>query len=209
MANKIKNILFDFDGTLFDTQKLGANVESTLLRKEGIIISPEEITKIYSGAKTNEFFTELLGDRELANKLVNQKWITLFEKCNLAEEMADLYKLFSFLESNGVLFSIGTASPKKWVDDILREKRLTHFFSEGSIIGGDMVKNGKPNKETWVRLQRNILAKNCLVVEDEVSGCIAALSAGMQCVVLGEQNKRFPNEVSYIKSLDEIIDYII
>jgi beta-phosphoglucomutase-like phosphatase (HAD superfamily) len=199
----IKNILFDFDGTLFDTQKLHSAVESELLQKHGIQISSGEITKKYSGVRTSEFFVDLLGDKNLANELVRQKWEVLFKRSHLAEEMADLSALFLALKSKDILFGIGTASPKKWVDEILKNKNLDHFFADGSIITGDMVKKGKPDKETWVKVQKDIPAKQCLVVEDGVSGCLAAISAGMPFVVLGEEDGRFPKGSTFIKSLED------
>jgi beta-phosphoglucomutase-like phosphatase (HAD superfamily) len=199
----IKNILFDFDGTLFDTQKLHSAVESELLQKHGIQISSEEITKKYSGVRTNEFFAELLGDKQLADELVRQKWEVLFKRSHLVEELADLSSLFLALKAKDILFGIGTASPKRWVDEILKNNSLEYFFDQDSVVGGDMVEKGKPDKETWARLQRGIPPEQCLVVEDGVSGCLAAISAGMPFVVLGEEDGRFPNGSIFVKSLGD------
>jgi beta-phosphoglucomutase-like phosphatase (HAD superfamily) len=56
----ISGVIFDMDGVISDTQKIHSRVESELLGKFGIAISPEEITLKYSGVKTSEFFNELL-----------------------------------------------------------------------------------------------------------------------------------------------------
>jgi len=202
MLPKIKNVLFDFDGTLFDTQKLHSQVESELLCAQGIVISPPEITKRYSGVRTEEFFGELLGDQNLANSLVEEKWEVLFQRFGEAKELSNLTQLFSFLQSKNIMFGIGTASPRKWVEDILSEKNLIHFFDRDSIIGGDIVEKGKPDPETWLRLRKNIPPEECIVIEDGVAGAVAAVTVGMHCAVLGESNVRFPKEVVFIKSLD-------
>ena len=204
MAHKIKNVLFDFDGTLFDTQRLHSQVESELLGMHGIVLTPEEITKTYSGVRTEEFFADLLGSRELADAVVKKKREILFGRCGEAEEMADLDQLFSFLRSKDILFGVGTASPQKWVDTILQEKGLFHFFDRRSIVAGDMVTKGKPDPETWLKLQRNVPAGECLVVEDGVSGSVAAVACGMHCAVLGQPDAKFPDGVIFISSLDLI-----
>lgn len=52
----IKGVIFDMDGVISDTQKLHSKVESELLDRYGIKITPDEITSRYSGIKTEEFF---------------------------------------------------------------------------------------------------------------------------------------------------------
>lgn len=56
----IKAIIFDMDGVISDTQKLHSRVESELLSRFDINITPEEITQRYSGVKTKEFMSQLL-----------------------------------------------------------------------------------------------------------------------------------------------------
>ncbi len=54
-------IVFDFDGTLADTQKHHAQIESNFLKKYNIIISPTDITQTYAGRTPRERVSELLG----------------------------------------------------------------------------------------------------------------------------------------------------
>ena len=44
------------DGVIADTQRLHARVEELVLRKRGIVISAEEITRKYAGLSDEEFF---------------------------------------------------------------------------------------------------------------------------------------------------------
>lgn len=204
----IKNYLFDFDGTLFDTQKLHAVVEAELLSENGVLITPAEINAKYSGVRTEQFFTELLGDEKLAMSLVERKWEKLLPIAHTAEPLADLHNLFSSLKSQGLLFGIGTASPVLWVEKILEKKGLSHFFEQGTIIGGDMVSQGKPHPETWQLLQRGVQSESCLVVEDGVAGVLAAKAANMKFVVIGHSNSRFPEDSVFIQSVGNLIDQL-
>ena len=202
----IKNYLFDFDGTLFDTQKLHAIVESELFAENGISMPPEEITAKYSGIKTEAFFAELLGDKKLAKNLIEKKWEKLIPLAPTAAPLADLQSLFSSLKNKGVLFGIGTASPSLWVEKILEINNLTHYFSKGSIISGEMIEHGKPHPETWERLQRGVPSKNCLVIEDGVAGVLAAKAADMNYIVVGKTNDKFPQGTVFIPSVAHLIN---
>ena len=61
----IKAIIFDMDGVISDTQKLHSKVESDILSRFGINITPDEITFKYAGVKTREFFNELLTHKKI------------------------------------------------------------------------------------------------------------------------------------------------
>ncbi|MDO8603939.1 MAG: HAD family phosphatase [bacterium] len=202
----IKNYLFDFDGTLFDTQKLHAAVESELFAENGIAMPPEEITEKYAGIKTEAFFAELLGDEKLAKTLIAKKWEKLIPLARTAEPLGDLHTLFSSLKAKGLLFGIGTASPLSWVEEILAINNLTPYFSEKSIITGEMVEQGKPHPETWQRLQCGVPGENCLVVEDGVAGVFAAKAANMNYVVVGKPNDKFPEDSVFIQSVSSLIN---
>lgn len=202
----IKNYLFDFDGTLFDTNDLHSRVESELFHENGISIIPEELIVKYCGIKSERFFTELLGDEKLAKRLIEKKWEKLLPLAQTAEPLADLHKLFSFLKNQGVLFGIGTSSPVSWVKKILEENELEPFFDQGTIIGGDMIVQGKPHPETWQRLQRGVPSGNCLVVEDGVAGVLAAKAANMNFVVVGDANSKFPKDSVFIESVGNLVN---
>ena len=73
----IEGIIFDMDGVISDTQILHSKVESKLLSKYGIEISPEEITEKYSGVKTKEFFESLLKNQQTSydlDSIMEEKW---------------------------------------------------------------------------------------------------------------------------------------
>jgi beta-phosphoglucomutase-like phosphatase (HAD superfamily) len=72
----IKAVIFDMDGVISDTQKLHSKVESDILSRFGINISPDEITFRYAGVKTKEFFKDLLTDKGVVfslDELIEEK----------------------------------------------------------------------------------------------------------------------------------------
>lgn len=183
----IQKILFDLDGTLFDTQKIHSEVEAKILRENGVEITATEITQRYSGYKTQSFFSELLGNQDLAKELANEKWKIVNNYVNEAVPLTDLCSLFLSLIDKKVKFAIGTTSLKSWAVGLLENHNLIKFFSDNDIIGGDLVTYGKPNPEIWFRAAGAIKSENCLVVEDGLVGAQGALSAKIPCAFICEK----------------------
>ncbi|MEI6650547.1 MAG: HAD family phosphatase [Candidatus Moraniibacteriota bacterium] len=205
MKKNIRRVLFDFDGTLFDTQWLTAEVESSLLATRGIFLDPEKITERYFGTRSVDYFTGLLGDRSLAEKMMDRKWELLMERFSEARPLGDLRNVFSTLTEKGIGISIGTTSPRRWPVTILEREGLLGFFNPESIIGGDMVAHGKPDPETWIRASLGADPSECIVVEDGISGVIGALSAGMRAYLL--LPNRYPGAIS-VTAASDILDLI-
>lgn len=181
----IQRILFDFDGTLFDTQKTHAEVESQLMAEHGITIDSVDLTERFAGIPTHRVFMEVLDcGEELARKLEIRKWELLLPRFLEASPLADLHELFGDLTVCGISLAIGTASPRVWAWSILEHYKLLGFFKAASVIGGDMVENGKPAPDIWIRAAESVPLKHCLVIEDGTAGVEGALAIGMRAGLL-------------------------
>lgn len=208
MTNKIEKVLFDLDGTLFDTQKLHARVEAELLlRYCGITIDPNELSANYAGWPTRKVFQLISGcDDKTAEELCVAKWSTLMPLAKEAEPLADLHALFhEICHERKIDIAIGTASPRQWAIDILSRGWIKYFHLD-AIIGGDMVKDGKPHPEIWLRAANITPPRKCLVVEDGSAGIEAAEAAGMPAALLTP--KTHPHAHS-IKELRGILPLLI
>lgn len=190
----IKAIIFDLDGTISDTQKLHAQVESALLARYGVIISPDEITRQYAGMNTRKVFDEILKNQETSydlDQIMNEKWETMEQ---LARERVDAIEgAISLIESckeSGFGLAVASASNLKYVESVLTSLGVKHHFD--FLVGGDMVSHGKPDPESFL-LAASMLGvepEHCVVFEDGRSGMTAASTAGMKCVgLVGNTNE--------------------
>lgn len=209
----IHAVIFDMDGVISDTQKLHAAVESKLLARFGIDLSPEEISRRYAGVKTKEFFSQLLEEKKInfaIDQLLDEKWN---EMETLARDKVDAIPgsiaLIKILNDEGFPLAVASASNLRYVEAVLKSLNVFGYFN--AVVSGDMVRNGKPDPESFLLAARKLLTppEQCLVIEDGVSGMEAARRADMYCVGLVEDStKEYPTS-NLVKGIEEItIGYI-
>lgn len=209
----IQGIIFDMDGVISDTQKLHSLVECELLNRHGIGITPEEITRKYAGVRTKEFFDALLsqcGQEYDLEELAKEKWIKMEElAAESVDEIPGSVELIKMFYQNRLPLAVASASNLKYVQSVLGTLKVADYFN--SLISGDMVSKGKPDPEIFLLAASkiNVSPENCLVIEDGVSGMIAAKSANMKCVGLVQnKEKEYPTR-NLVASLSEItFDYL-
>jgi HAD superfamily hydrolase (TIGR01509 family) len=184
----IKGVIFDMDGVISDTQTLHSEVESKLLSKFGVDLSPEEITKKYSGVRTSDFFEELLSaqkeDYDIED-LMRQKWRKMSEFASKSvNEIEGSVELIKILHKENIPLAVASASNYDYVIAVLKKLEIENLFA--AIVSGDMVNKGKPDPESFLLASYKIRVppKDCLVIEDGVSGMAAAKKAKMKCVGL-------------------------
>jgi len=125
-------------------------------------------------------------------------------------------KLITHLHSSGVNIAVATSSPK----DTYQLKTTNHkqLFSKFELVvnGSDdpEVKNGKPSPDIFLVCASRFMqppthVSSCLVFEDSPAGVKAALSAGMQCVMVPDERmfttpQHIPQGVTKVlRSLEE------
>ena len=196
------------DGVISDTQKLHSKVESELLSRFGINITPEEITRRFSGVRSREFFNDLLSKQNRKydiSALMTEKWDKM-EK--LASESVDaipssinLIKMFYEMK---LPLAIASSSNLKYIRSVLSKLGVINYFS--TIASGDMVSKGKPDPEIFLLAASkiNIPAEKCLVIEDGASGMEAARRGNMKCIgLVNDKNGNYPTK-NLVTSLSEV-----
>jgi HAD superfamily hydrolase (TIGR01509 family) len=210
----INAIIFDMDGVISDTQKMQTSIESKLLMRYKIKISQKEITEKYAGVKTEEVFRNIFKENNIkadVNALIKEKAEIISVKLKKEiKAISGALKLIVELKDSNLLLGVSSSSPKEFVHKVLKKLKVKKYFTV--ITCGDEIKKGKPNPEIFLitagKLKSN--PKECLVIEDGISGMIAAKKAGMKCIGLIKKNdnRNFPADI-LVKRLKEInIDLI-
>lgn len=181
-------VLFDFDSTLVDTEPLWIESELALTAKHGItwteqdshdhigVSIPRLTSDMAARASDPELTAEVLAD-ELVDELVRKavaKGEELFRP--------GAHELVEAVRAAGIPHALVSSSFRRILDDVLAGLPDMGF---GAVIGGDEVPFNKPHPFPYEEAARRlgVEARDCIVIEDSVSGCASGMAAG--AVVIG------------------------
>ena len=179
------HFIFDCDGVLVDSEPLSMRIDVEILAENGVIMSEEEAHRRFVGRT----FAAMLDDmsREFgasfpadASSQKDVRLLALYER-----ELKVVDGVEAALEAlMPQHFSVASNSPAERVEAALRITHLTRFFGN-RITTFEHVARGKPEPDVFIEAARRAgyEPKDCIVVEDSVTGVTAAHRAG--CHVLG------------------------
>jgi beta-phosphoglucomutase family hydrolase len=192
----IKAMIFDMDGVISDTQGIHAKTESELLKSYGIAMHADEITRRYAGVGDEEMFREIFSraQKEIPEikRLVETKWRIMDELVRgNVKEIPGTREFIERLENLGLPLAVGSASRLAFMELVLAELGLRNRFCV--IASAEEVEKGKPEPDLFLLVANRLSVEpeNCVVIEDAVSGMIAAKRAKMQCIgLVRDQNEQ-------------------
>ena len=211
---KYAGIIFDFNGTLFwDSKKhLEAWREySKTLR--GTAFTDEEMQKYMFGRTNEDIIKYLIGrqpEKELVLKCQNEKEAIYRDMCAKDSENFRLAKgaesFLDYLCENKIPHTIATMSEEVNVKFFIKGFGLKKWFDVEKIVYDDGKIKGKPEPDIYLEAAKKIglQPKDCIVVEDAVSGIESAYKAGIGKIVAIESMET-RELYSTIPAVDEII----
>jgi len=182
LKNNKKNVIFDMDGVIFDTERLMLNCWKCVCPNYGIT----DIEKIYPSCigiderQTLEIFNIYYGGKyPLAE--IRQKVIELMraEVVRNGPPMKPYVgELLSYLQDSGFHIALASSTETQQVIHELTQAGIITCFE--AVIGGDMVSHGKPAPDIFLFACRELGCEpaNTFVIEDSPNGIQAAFSAG-------------------------------
>ena len=200
ITSKSKAILFDFDGVIADSELIHMRTFFEILSETPFAktikpISIETWFKEYSGTGSHEIFKRILKDAgvpENAYDLDNlvKRRHTLFLSYldqGLIHEKRGFSVFFKKIKSRGIKTAIVSGGHSHYILRILEKLGLNpNSSSFDAIVTSESTKERKPNPGPFLFAAKKlgVEPKDCLVIEDSVSGSIAAKRAGMRLVVM-------------------------
>ncbi|MGG2016790.1 HAD family hydrolase [Bacillus sp. S10(2024)] len=207
----LEAIIFDFDGLIVDTE-MPEFAAISAIYKEYDMELPIELFQKYIGREYESFDWWSFLERKLSytidKEYLNQKKNVHVERLIQKEGIRPGIKhIIKQARNMNIRLAIASSSDKGWVIENLKRINLLDQFE--LIITGDDVVHKKPSPEIYklVMSSLNIQSNKIMAFEDSPNGAIAALRAGIPCVVFPNQltfNCTFPEGVTIYKSLSNV-----
>ena len=177
----MNTILFDMDGTLFDTEKHYQWAWRKAIADAGYELDASEVLKLRSlGAPYNVAqFQEWFGE-EVDYRAIRQERVDLM-KDMLAHEIPlkpQVPQTLEKLRQMGYSMAVVTATAQEQAVSNLKLAGLLPFFDH--VISASMVKRGKPAPDVYLYACEvlGVQPENCYAVEDSPNGVMSAHAAG-------------------------------
>lgn len=192
---KTKAVIFDMDGVISDTQIIHSTIESDLLKKYGVALNPKDITRKYAGTRMREWMPRVFKNCNIEPPPIDT--ITAEKSRHLEVALSDnilevpgVRNFIEFLKRENILIAVASASRLSLIDRILSKLNLKKEFD--AIASSEEVKIGKPAPDIFLLAAErlSVSPRDCMVIEDGVSGMIGAKKAGMRCVALSRDGHR-------------------
>ena len=213
---KFKAILFDFDGLMFDTEKVWKeyffkanhvfNANYTEQDRIEIIGRNEQALREVLKGKNPNLDVDAYRDwtREHAhNHIKNQKM----------DEKKGLINLLEYLKKEKLLTAIVSGSEKQIINSII-EKSEVKNYNFSSYVTGDRKVKAKPNPDVYLKAceELGVKPEEAIVLEDAYLGVIAGKNAGCFTIMVpdtvlpNEEMKQIANLI--LNDLDEVVEFL-
>lgn len=185
MKKKLKAVLFDMDGVLFDSMPYHSEAWHKVMKSHGLTLSREEayMHEGRTGASTiNIVFQRELGREATQEEIesIYQEKSVLFNSYPEAKPMPGAWKLLQKVKKDGLIPMVVTGSGQLSLLERLEHHYPGMFHKELMVTAFD-VKYGKPNPEPYLMALKKggIKADEAVVVENAPLGVEAGHNAGI------------------------------
>ncbi len=184
----IQGVLFDMDGVLVDSERFINQAAINMFKEKGLDVHPSDFND-FVGKGENKYIGGVAELYDFSLDLVEAKARTyeIYEEL-VKSQLSPLPGVFSFIQKcrdKNLRIAVATSADKVKMNVNLDSIGLSESDFDATVNGLE-VEHKKPAPDVFIEAARKIglSPKNCLVVEDAISGVQAAKEAGAKCLAL-------------------------
>ncbi|MBR3760750.1 MAG: HAD family phosphatase [Ruminococcus sp.] len=212
---ELRGAVFDMDGVLIDTEKLYVRFWRQSAADFGYNMTVEDVFGIRSLARkyANVKLKGIFGEEFPYNQVREHRTelMDAYIAENGVETKKGLFEILGYLRDRGIKIAVATATPRERAVKRLEEIGALPYFDV--IVGGDMVQNGKPEPDIYLKAasELGLPPESCAAFEDSPNGIKAAYSAGCRAVMIPDltspDEEILPMLSAVYNSLEEAVGF--
>lgn len=180
---KLKHIIFDLDGVLWNSSSLHEKAYLLAFEELGLKLGSFNYLEIAGMSSEDGVIfvlkkNKLQADKQKIQILVNLKR-SLFLSLNVPHSCLNI-KLIDYIKNTrGILFSLGSSASLETVNKFMNLSNISNF---SFIVSKEYVRKGKPDPEIFKKIitASGIKPNETGVIEDSLSGVNAAIRANVK-----------------------------
>jgi len=192
------------DGVIADTAQYHLKGWQIVFRKRGANYTEEDFRR-NTGKRSDTIIKSVLGRKIEQGEImaiIREKDETFRQLMGQnIRPLPGVLKLITSLKEHGFKIAIASSAPIKNIRLITQSLKIHKHFD--AIISGWEVTKGKPDPQTFLLAAEKlgVEAKDCIVIEDAISGVTASKRADMRCIAVTNTTSR-----AELREADLIID---
>ena len=202
-------LIFDFDGTILDTETPEYEVWAQLYRDHGATLELRDWGRGVGTWHAFDPYAHLeaqLGSSVDRDAIKTRVRSAVLERIRAAEPMPGVLGALDTAKALGLRLAIASSSDRAWVSGWLEHLGLSDRFE--SLSTQDDVTKVKPDPELYAHATARLRLEpaRCVAIEDSPNGSKAALAAGLPVIAVPNSvtaTLEFPRGVHRVSSMSE------
>jgi putative hydrolase of the HAD superfamily len=203
----VRALIFDFDGLVIDSERVMAEVFLDVMREHGGTVAIEEIAHLFGRTDADDEWDALILARCALSVADVLALMTPRVRAGVdaLPLLPGVVELIDAAHAAGVKVGLGTGH-----DPVLLGPRLERLgLAFDAVVTSAEVARSKPAPDIFLEVARRLGVEPaaCIVLEDSLPGCQAALAAGMHAIACPSSitaDVAFPDGVRRVASLLEV-----